>query len=283
MLRTVRLVVLLAALGLMVSCGALIAQELPNLNSAEVLPPGQTLVQTQARFFEGSGNETLAVGIRSNLDARRETSLWYTAITNRGEDPLAGSVRESKWHALSLAWKQEVSSNFLGKMLAVVASVDLSTSGPRGTNLNTGAYAEMDGVIPAVALPLQWQHGQTTWVAEGKVVWFENTIPNSWGGTTEGFGRIVMLGLGVTSPFLGGELIADVSAPVSGGNVIDETTGRPDDALVWSLGWRNDILGAGMPVDLYATNASGPSLAASALAAPDNSIGFGISITRECR
>ena len=173
MLRTVRLVVLLAALCLMVSCGALIAQELPNLNSVEVLLPGQAVVQTQVRFFEGSGNETLAVGIRSNLDARREIGLWYTTITNRNEDPVAGSIRESKWNALSLAWKQEISRRFLGRRLAIVASVDLSTAGPRGTNLDTGAYAEMDGVIPAVALPLQWRHGQTTWVAESKVAWFE--------------------------------------------------------------------------------------------------------------
>ena len=63
---------------------------------------------------------------------------------------------------------------------------------------------------------------------------------------------------------------------------MNSTTGQLDNQLIWSAGG-NWLLGGpnSSVVKVFATNSMGPTVASSAIGAPDNSVGLGLAYLRE--
>ena len=113
---------------------------------------------------------------------------------------------------------------------------------------------------------------------EPKIVWFDDELPVTGGGTIPGFGEVVMIGGGFRWTVAGDtDLVADAAYPVSESNTINEETNALDEDVVWSAGISHRLDGD-WTIDVFATNAAGPTMPTSAIAAPDQSVGVGVCV-----
>lgn len=249
----------------------------PNVPSATTWQD-QTLWQAEARFYK-SGNNTLALGALARLAERTDLTVWYTYLNNDSHSPLGGAMRDSRWSGLSFALRQELKDEGAPVKMALMPSLEVALKRAKGTNTTTGAFAEEQRVTPAVAVPVEWLWGTTTMILCPRLVWFEESIDDSTGGVTQGFGTQFSLGAGVRHPLGRGALVGDVAYPFSGHNSLATSTNTPNRKALWSAGWEGLLGGGGDTwVTLYATNGTGPSLATSAIAAPGNGVGLGVRV-----
>ncbi len=247
----------------------------PNLPSATPWQGDDYDVKAEGRFWNGD-NQTWGLFIRGENSDKGDTTLGYFDWEAEGEDPIAGAIRQSDYRAVvvDLKWLVWDSS----PRVALRLGADLQVSRSRGTNLDLGASAFGNGPIPAVSLPIEF--GDPTgilFLLEPKAVWFDDTLPTSSGGTIEGFGDLIMIGGGARYR-LGGQtaIVADAAFPVSGSNTINDVTNEVDKDVVWAVGV-SQMFGGWM-VDVFATNAAGPTPATSSIAAPDQSVGVGVRV-----
>ncbi len=249
-----------------------------NLPSATPWQGDEMLVRAEGRFFQEE-NQTWGIFIRGASGDNADGIVGYFDWETRGEDPIAGAVRQSDYEAVVLDFRWLLSNG--GPRIALRLGADLQISNSSGTNLAIMQSALGSGPIPAVSLPLEWGIGDNALlILEPKVVWFDDRLPTTFGGTIEGFGDLVIIGGGVRyrvdeqTDFVG-----DVACPVSAHNTIDDATNAVDEDVVWSAGISHELGGeANWTIDIFATNAAGPTPATSAIATPDQSVGVGVGV-----
>lgn len=253
----------------------------PNLPSAVPWRADAHRITGEVRFFEGSGNETLALRIRGRIDDSAGAALCFFAMDTRGEDAISGAVRESDLQLLALDFKRLLHDG--AGRVGLRAGIELAILGPTGINTATGAIARQRGVIPSLSVPVEWGDPEDTlFIVEPKAVWFDDSIPDSGGGLTPGFGGILAVGGGVSEDLGLVTLVGDIAVVLAGDNSIDGQTNRPTSDFVWSTGVSWDAGGEHRPhVDVFITNAAGPTPAMSIIAAPDQSAALGVSISAE--
>ena len=177
------LVVALVAVALLMMAAAWGQEGTPNVRTAETWQ-GPTVWQGGARTFKGSGNTIWSLGIRGEVNHRKEASLTFVSMDVAGHDPIGGggasmsAVRASDLHALCLECKTRISRPNARRSVALAPAVEFCTRGPRGTNTATGGYAEEDQPLISLGMPISWG-GRTIWTLEPKVVWFDSSIPDS--------------------------------------------------------------------------------------------------------
>jgi hypothetical protein len=253
----------------------------PNIPSAVPWKADTHRITGEARFFEGSGNETLALRIRGRMGDSAGAALCFFAMDTRGEDPISGAVRESDLQLLALDFQRLLHDGL--RRVGLRAGVELAILGPTGTNTATGAVARQRGVIPSLSVPVEWGDPDDILViVEPKAVWFDDSIPNSIGGITPGFGDVIALGGGVSQDLGRFTLRGDIAVVLAGDNTIDGNTNRPTRHFVWSTGVSWDAGGEYHPhVDIFITNAAGLTPAMSIIAAPGQSAALGVAISGE--
>lgn len=228
------------------------------------------------RQFRSRNSHTWSVGGSAALDERTDLEIMFSSWRNGDSDPIAGAVRSSRWDALSVNLARRLSSDEASTKLAVVPFVDLSGSARAGKNEDTGDSAFQNAFNWGVAVVAQGQVGGCTVALEPKYVNLASCLPTSRGGTIDGYGQVVTIGAAATRPLMGGTLMADVQGCVSGRNSIDRDTGDLIREIVWSAGWRKPFRADGSAsVELFATNAAGPSMVDSVLVAVNNGAGVG--------
>lgn len=257
-------------------------QGTPNLPSAVPWQADEINLTGEARFFEGSGNETLAVSLRGRMGLGSEAEICYFTMDTKGEDPINEIVRRSEADLVALTFKWLVRGG--ARRVAVRAGMEVPVSSrPTGTNTDSGAFAAQGSVIPTLSLPLEWgDRASTLFIIEPKAVWFRDNIPNSIGGVTPGFGDVIVLGAGFCHNLGKFTLVADAAVPLAGDNSIDKNTNLVTDEVVWAAGVSWDVGGQhDLSIDVFSTSAAGPTPATSIIAAPDQSGALGISVSGE--
>lgn len=275
--RTLVATVVIAVLVL--SAGAGWAQMgTPNLPSA--MPwQGDDAYKAEGRFFQ-EDNQTWGVFHRGANGSNADGMFGYFDWETTGEDPIAGAVRQSDYEAVVIDLKWLVYNG--GPAVAVRAGADLQIGNSRGTNLSTMVSALGSGPIPVVSVPIEFGiMGSTTVIVEPKFIWFDDPLSVAGGGSIAGWGDVFMLGGGIRTPLSARtDVVADAAYPLSGTNSIDNVTNEVTEDVVWAAGISHTIGGSGnWAVDVFATNAAGPTPATSSIATPDQSIGAGVAIS----
>lgn len=275
-------VVALGALLLSVTAAMAQGPGTPNVEAAAAYT-GPTRAFADVRWFEGSGNQVTSVGFQGKLGNTSEANLIFVDMDTKGEDPINGIVRESRMQLLTVETKFELlSANGSGLGISIDPGLEITTVRPRGTNTSSGAYAEDDDcVIPTCSLPIQWQWGRWDWMLEPKAAWFETMVPTSSGRAVAGYGTVFGLGIGVRVP-VGRRLslFGDITPILSGDNTLNEVTNTPEDTMVWGAGGTLK-LGNATNLTFFGTTAAGCTTSTSLLAAPDDSVSFGVKLDRD--
>lgn len=247
-----------------------------GIPSATPWPADDSQAFGEARFFEDE-NETWGAFVRGGFDDNGEAVVGYFNWDVTGEDPINGAVRASDLSLVVFDVKWLVKDT--EPRVALRVGADLEADSGTGTNTATGGSAFVQGAIPSVSLPIEFGNPDgALWLIEPKVVWFDTRMPTNVGGPIEGFGTAIMIGGGVRYP-IGGNVtfVADAAYPINDSNSIDDATNEVTEELVWSAGVSAD-LGSGWDGDVFATTAAGPTPATSAIATPDQSVGFGVRV-----
>jgi hypothetical protein len=275
-------IVALSALLLSVTLAAAQGPGTPNVEAAAAYV-GPTRAFADVRWFEGSGNQAWSVGFQGKLGNTSEAKLTLLDMDNEGEDPIAGVVRRSAMQLLAVETKFELCSGENGGLgISLNPGLEITTSRPRGTNLSTGAFARDDDcVIPTCSLPIQWNWGSWNWMVEPKAAWFETQVPTSRNTTVEGLGTCIGIGIGVRFP-VGGHLslFGDITPILDGNNSMNKDTNKPEDKMVWGAGGTIK-LGNATNLTIFGTTAAGSTTSTSLLAAPDDSVSFGVKLDRD--
>ncbi|MEA3402518.1 MAG: hypothetical protein U9R79_14870 [Armatimonadota bacterium] len=266
---------------LLVTAGCAVAQSgTPNWASAHPWHGESIEAAGQVRVWEGDGNETVSVGVRGAMGENADARVQYFVMDTEGDDPINASLRRSKLGVLAFTFTWPVTEG--DYMVSVQPGFEFITAGMRGTSAVTGQSAVSDDVVTTLAVPVELAWSDSTRLIVGpKAACYGSTARTTFGTSIDSFGTIVALGGGVVHDFGTWELFGDAAAVVEGNNTINETTNLVDDDFVWSAGARWQTGGPeDWVVDLFATNAAGPTAATSLLAAPDQSVGVGLRVGR---
>ena len=231
-----------------------------------------------------SDNTTLSLGFTSPINEATGFGLMYSELTNIGGDPILGVLRRSEREVLSLRFKHRLTGPRSSPAISLTSGADIAIDSATGMDTATSAVAFQDNFTPAVLGQIEWgATGSTMWQLAGQVAWWDQWCQTSLGSPIPGFGTVVAVGGGICTPISQNlTLTGDVMVPVSGENVIDDATNLPDTQVTWSAG---GTYGFGDPfnttLSVYATNSMAPTLASSIIGAPDNSVGFGVTLRRD--
>jgi len=252
----------------------------PNVKAAAAYT-GPTRAFADVRWFEGKNNQVVSFGFQGKLGNTSEANVTFLDMDTEGKDPIGGVVRKSDMQLLAVDTKFELCHPHGGLGISLDPGMEIAMQGPRGTNTSTGQFAEGDSFIPTFRMPIQWQWGSWNWMLDPKVAWFDTQVPTSLGSTIEGFGTVMGLGIGVRIPFGSRlSLFGDVTPILNGSNTLNKDTNKPEDKLVWGAGGTLK-LGNATNLSFFGTTAFGCTTATSLLAAPDDSVGFGVKLDRD--
>jgi len=252
----------------------------PNLPCAEPQPEGSTLVWGEGRVWEGD-NWTCAVGARTNVGDDADLEITFFNLDTLGDDPIGGAVRDSEATLLGLNFKW-VANRSDSMTISVIPGAEFPLDDMKGTNTAVPATAISDEIIPVLSVPLEFLTEDGTIIrAVPRYVGFDDRPRLADGTTIAGFGDVLALGVGVLHQAADFSVMGDVVLILDGDNSIDEVTNLPTDELVWSAGgsWHGEA--SPVRVDLFVTNAAGPTGASSIIATPDQSIGIGLRVGGE--
>jgi hypothetical protein len=279
-----------AALLALMLVSAACAQGTPNLGTNAI--GAKTQVTAEARVFDTSSdqdtfdNTVWSLGFTSPIQENLEFGLIYSQFDATGPDPIADSIRRTQRRVLSPTIKWALSDKF-----AITAGADIAVRETFASNIGVvsaaiGDYdaptAIYDSVTPGVRA--QWAFmkiGRLQLQAAGQVAFWEDSLQTNVGDNIDGFGTVCSLGGGAVLP-LGSRLtlMGDAMFPVSGENVVDDVTGDNDTELVWSAGGQFLVSAArDIKLSVYATNSMQPTIGASIIATPSNSIGVGVGLS----
>lgn len=288
-----RIVVVVCLAGLMAAMilpAAYAGEGTPNLGTSQ-------LVQNDSRWFVDArifevdrsfqdrlDNTTWSLGFASPINEKTQFSLTYSSVSNTGKDPINGALRRSDRPVLAPTVKRLISGASSKAAVAFEIGADVATKKATGQNVASGAVAYQDNFTPAAKLQAEWgAQGGLQWQLASQIAFWDTTCNTSLGGGVAGFGTVVGVGGGVVLPF-GKKLtiVADAMGIMKGDNYINENTNQPDNTIVWSAGGRWALGGASNSVlSIYATNSMGPTLGSSVIAAPGDSVGLSVALTRD--
>lgn len=264
-----------AFIAVLAAFGPAAADDLSTANLPTALPwqSPQVLVSGEARLWEG--NQTWAARARTRAGQDMDAELTLFTMSIRGEDAIAGAVRDSdatlvganfKW----LAWQNDAVT------ISVIPGVEVPIGDMEGTNTALLATALSDELIPVFSVPATYQAGDDTSLTLAvRYVGYDESPEVAGGGTITGFGDTLALGGAVYRRERDYALWADLQMVLIGANTIDEDTNAVTREMVWAIGgsW---FTRDGYKVDVFATTAAGPTAATSLIGAPDGSVAFGI-------
>jgi len=247
-----------------------------NLRSGTVLQ-GPAVGWGEARFWDGDGNETIAVGATGQMAARWDGTLMFQDIDVSGEDPIAGIVRASELQLIAgdLRWQLRSGS----WNIAVNPGLEFVTGKARGTNTATGDYVDWgDDAIPTLGVICERTSGSWTWIINPKLAGWQGSAIATNEQLVEGFGTVIGIGVGVRKQLSDRWLLmADVTPIIAGDNSINEDTNQVERDVVWGVGASYLLVPAHNTwLTAFGSNAFGPTPATSLLAAPNNSICLGV-------
>lgn len=248
----------------------------PNLAPATPWQTADVEAAMEARVWEGDGNETFAVSVRGQVNDNADVQISYFTMDTEGEDPINGAVRQSDLGLLAFGFTWPVAEG--GTRISVRPGFEFVVDGAEGTNTVTGQSGLWNNPILTLAVPVEWAlSGDTMVLVEPKAALFDSQARTSFGTAIEGFGSVIGIGAGVIHDMDGWQLFGDATAVVEGDNSIDESTNAVTDEFVFCGGvrWHAD---EDWTVDVFATNAAGPTGATSLIAAPDQSMGVGVRV-----
>lgn len=253
----------------------------PNLASAKAYEGG-SYVWGDLRSWDGSGNESFALGIKGPMGNRSDVGISFYNATITGQDPVNNAVRTSNMQLLSLDMKWQLTSTG-SWTISWMPSAAVATRRPTGFNTGTGAFAEQDEMIFAGGLLMERKFGSWNCIINPKAAWWDSSMLASNGAMVRGFGRVVGVGVGLSKPVSRRfSFAADVTPIIDGDNAIDEVTNLLEDRLVWSAALSYHFGGSNPNVlTVYGTNAFGPTAATSLLASPESSVAFGVRFDHE--
>lgn len=255
-----------------------------NLPSATVWAAEENSVWGEVRFFDG-GNHTFAAGLRSGVGEGSEAQFTLLTMDNTTEDGAGDEIRSSgTLLGLNYKWRAQVTDEMT---VSVMPGLDYPIGALKAKNTNTGRSASSNNLIPVISVPIEWQgeHG-TTWRVVPRYVGFDSA-PRQWNadgtrdGTVDGLGQCGAIGVGVLHEEPAYSLMADLQMPIVGDNAINRDTNEPTRRLVWSAGGTWHAPDSAVRVDLFATNALGPTGASSLMVFSDNATGVGLRVSGE--
>ena len=255
-----------------------------NLPPAIPWAADETLVWGEVRMFGGS-DHTLSAGLRAGVGEGSEGQFTVIRLEGSGEDA-AGNTIKSTGTLIGLDYKW-LAHQDERMTVSVVPGLEYPIERLKSENQTIGGSATSDRFIPVFSVPLEWQlENGTILSVVPRYVGFDSA-PRNWradgtqDGTVDGFGQVIAIGVGVLHQDIEYSLMADLQVPIAGDNSIDIATNTPTREIVWSAGgsWHGD--GSSARVDLFATNAFGPTAASSMMATADNNVGFGLRVSGE--
>lgn len=287
-------VCLVGLLALLVLPAAYAGDGTPNLGTTQVAQVDSRWFVDARIYDTGNGqdwnaNTTLSLGFIAPINPNAEFGLMYSELDNAGKDPIGGvlpstsAIRISERRVLSPSVKFRLNNggSSMGVALTVGADVELGKS--KGINSLNGGEAYQKAFTPAAKLQIEFgQPGNFQFQVAGQAAWWPSWCNTNRGAQIPGFGTVVSLGGGVVFP-LGSHIVlmGDAMVPVDGDNYINENTNLPDTEVAWSAGgtW---MFGdsSNTTLSVYATNSMAPTLAASVIGTPDDSVGVGAALRR---
>ena len=248
----------------------------PNLAPATPWQTDDVEAAIEARVWEGDGNQTFTISLRGQTDDNADAQISYFTMDTMGEDPISGVVRRSDLGLLGFAFTWALADG--GTRIAIRPGFEFVVKGALGTNTVTGHSAAWNDPILTLAVPVEWDLSEdTTILLQPKAALFESRARTSYGTSIESFGTVIGIGAGVIHDMDGWQLFGDATAIVEGDNSIDENTNAVTDELVFSGGVRWEA-SSDWTVDVFATNAAGPTSATSLIATPGQSMGVGVRV-----
>ncbi|MFQ6132822.1 MAG: hypothetical protein ACE5R4_12350 [Armatimonadota bacterium] len=243
----------------------------PNLAAPDSLDAGRWSLEADLRLFEGD-NTSSSFQVTYGTSDHSEVAIGFVTFDNVGPDLIAGSLRRSELDMLAFSYRL-VDGDVDQRGCGFAGQLDLEVPLTwRGTNLDANRTAEAEHSIATFSFPFGGRPcDRLVLRAQPKLVLFEDYIPNSLGGQTEGFGTVLAVTAGgVLELSERWELFADLTDVWAGDNAICRRTGRPTDRTVWTAGARVEWAQGDRWLEAYLTNGSGLTTATSVLAAPDD-------------
>ncbi|MFO8079453.1 MAG: hypothetical protein R6V07_04010 [Armatimonadota bacterium] len=252
----------------------------PNLQCAEPWPEGSTLVWGDIRTWE-LDNWTFAAGARTSVGEDMDAELTFFHMDTSGDDPIDGAVRDSEMTLLGLNFKW-VARRTDRLTISVIPGAEFPLGDIKGTNTATSGTARSDEIIPVVAVPFDFSAQEDTiFRLVPRYVGFDEAPKLADDSTVPGFGDILAIGVAVLHDFGEYSVVADGTFLADGDNSINDANNTLTDEFIWSVGGTWHPAAKDMRVDVFATNAAGPTAASSIIAAPDSSIGVGVRVSGE--
>jgi hypothetical protein len=257
----------------------------PNLGTAQINQQDSRwfvegrIYKTDSDAQNWYDNTTLSVGFSSPIN---EKTGFEMVLSDMRNEVISGASTHNSDRTVLAPYVKRNFSNAAGSTVSLTIGADVALSTTKATNGAAEAY--QSDFTPAAKLQVEWgKPGNTQWQLAAQVAFWDTWCATNVGAPIPGFGTVVALGGGVTIPF-GTKLtlVGDVMGIAGGKNVINADTNAPGTQLIWSAGG-NWMLGGPYTtcLSVYATNAMGPTPAASIIAAPDNSVGLGLALRRE--
>ncbi len=250
-----------------------------NLPDAEPWQSDTQLLSGEIRLWAGD-NQTYALRGLSRVGTDLDAELTLFTMDTSGEDAIAGTVRASRATLIGLNFKW-LAHRDERLTVSVIPGVEFPIGDMEGTNTTIPATAISDDIIPVLSVPIQWRSEQGILVTlVPRYIGFDEA-PAVGAQTIEGFNDVIAIGAGAWYGRGRFALHADAQVVLEGGNTIDPANNRVTDDLVWSAGGAWSPEAGDWQVDLFATNAAGPTAATSIIATPDQSVGVGVRVSGE--
>lgn len=255
-----------------------------NLPSATIWSVDEKCTWGEIRFFDG-GNPTFAAGLRMGTGEGAEAQVTLFTMDTSVEDGAGAEIRSTgTLLGLNYKWLAHVRDEMT---VSVMTGLDHPIAALERQNRATGQSASSSRLIPVLSVPIEWQGERgTTWRVVPRYVGFDSA-PKRWladgtqDGTVDGFGQSTAIGLGVLHQEPQYSLMADAQILLIGENSWDLNANEPTRRMAWSAGGTWHAPESTVRVDLFATNALGPTGASSLMVSSDNSTGVGLRVTGE--
>ncbi|MGI5817172.1 MAG: hypothetical protein ACOX9R_03625 [Armatimonadota bacterium] len=252
----------------------------PNMQPAEPWAGDSPLVWGEVRTWKAD-NWTWAAGARAGVGNDMDAELTFFHMDTSGEDPIAGVVRDSEATLVGLNFKW-VAHRGEKLLVSVIPGAEFPIGDTKGRNPALPATAVSDEIIPVISVPVEYTCPRGTLVrVTPRYIGFDASPELADGSTIDGFGNVLALAFGATHDFGQYSAMADGAVVISKYNSINKNTNRPTDEFVWSVGGSWHPTDRPVRVDLFVTNAAGPTAASSIIATPDQSIGVGLRVSGE--
>lgn len=248
-----------------------------NVPGAQPWPHDGAQWWGELRTWEGE-NWTYSAGARVAAGEESDVELTLFHMDTDSGDPIGTEVVESQATLLGLNYRWlAYESDAL--TISVIPGAEYPLDDMEG---NREGSAISDELIPTVSVPFEFVNKNgTIFRVVPRYVGFDETPSVAADTTIDGFGDVFALAGGVVHPMDQFSLSGDLALILEGDNSIDENTNEPTDEFIWAAGGSWQKQEDDLRVDLFVTNAIGPTAATSLISTPDQSVGVGLRVSGE--